>query len=279
MKSEFTKKRLIKFLSYYKPYSNIFIMDMFFAVLSSVTVLIFPLISGYMTNMVIKEWNDDTLKTILILSFILILLIIIRVISNIIYAYFGHAMGAKMEGAMREELFKHYEYLSFDFHAKNSTGKLMTVLSNDLTAMTELFHHAPEDLIMTIIKFFGAFIIMININIPITLIVFSTIPILGLAAFYTDRRMEKYLLKNKNDLSDMNEYAEDIISGIRTVKAFGKELEHSNNFRLKNNIYTSSKCFFYKVEAFFYETVESYPQFLSMLIVIFSSIFIYKKKS
>ena len=88
-------------------------------------------------------------------------------------------MGAKMEETMRLELFEHYEALSFGFHARNSTGKLMTVLSNDLTNMTELFHHAPEDLLMTMIKFIGAFAIMLRLHVPLTLIVFSVLPFLS----------------------------------------------------------------------------------------------------
>ena len=183
-------------------------MDMFFAAVSAVSVLLFPLVSGYMTGEVLAKWNDDTWNRLLIAAAVLVLLTAVKVISNIIYAYFGHAMGAKMEETMRRELFEHYESLSFSFHARNSTGKLMTVLSNDLTNMTELFHHAPEDLLMTLIKFIGAFVIMFSINIPLTLIVFFALPFLAVAAYYTDKKMEKYLLKNKKYLSEMNEYAE-----------------------------------------------------------------------
>lgn len=278
MKSQFTKQRARKFLSYYKPHRGIFLMDMFFAALSAASVLLFPLVSGYMTGEVLSQWNGDTWSKLVPAAAALVLLTVIKVISNIIYAYFGHAMGAKMEETMRRELFEHYEAMSFGFHARNSTGKLMTVLSNDLTNMTELFHHAPEDLLMTVIKFIGSFVIMFSINIPLTLIVFCALPFLGVAAYYTDKRMEKCLLQNKKHLSQLNEYAEDTLSGIRTVKAFGKEAEHSGDFQEKNRLYTASKCLFYKVEAYFYETVESYPQFLSMLIVIFGSLFLSQGK-
>lgn len=274
MQSQFTKQKIKKFLSYYKPHRNIFLMDMFFAALSACTVLLFPLVSGYMTGEVLAKWDDTTWKKLIWAAFILVLLTVIKIISNIIYAYFGHAMGAKMEETMRKELFQHYESQSFDFHAKNNTGKLMTVLSNDLTNMTELFHHGPEDLLMTLIKFIGAFAIMFSIHAPLTWIVFLALPFLGIAAYFTDKRMEKYLLINKGHLSDLNEYAEDTLSGIRTVKAFGKESQHADRFQQKNRMYTLSKCLFYKVEAYFYETVESYPQFLSMMVVIFGSLFI-----
>ncbi len=274
MESKFTKQRAVKFLSYYKPHRNIFIMDMFFAALSAGSVLLFPLVSGYIANEVFTGWNDGSWKKLLAASLVLALLTVLKVVSNIIYAYFGHAMGAKMEESMRKELFAHYESLSFDFHARNSSGKLMTVLSNDLTNMTELFHHAPEDLLMTAIKFIGAFFVMLSIHIPLTLIVFFALPFLGVAAYYTDKKMEQCLLENKRHLSDLNEYAEDTLSGIRTVKAFGKEKEHENRFQGKNEIYTLSKCLFYKLEACFNETVDACPQFLSMLVVIFGSLFI-----
>ncbi len=276
MKSKFTKQRAKKFLSYYRPHRAIFLMDLFFAALSAGSVLLFPLVSGYMTGEVLAKWQDGTFHKLLAAAGILVLLTVIKVVSNIIYAYFGHAMGAKMEETMRLELFEHYEALSFGFHARNSTGKLMTVLSNDLTNMTELFHHAPEDLLMTVIKFIGAFAIMLRLHVPLTLIVFSVLPFLGIAAYFADQKMEQCLLQNKGDLSALNEYAQDTLSGIRTVKAFGKEAAHRDRFQEKNRRYTVSMCMFYKLEAFFYETVESYPQFLSMLVVIFGSLLIAK---
>lgn len=274
MKSQFTKQRARKFLSYYKPHRNIFLMDMFFAALSAFSVLLFPLVSGYLTGEVLAQWDSTTKSKLIGAAFFLVVLTVVKVISNITYAYFGHSMGAKMEETMRTELFCHYESLSFDFHARNSTGKLMTVLSNDSTNMTELFHHAPEDLLMTLIKFVGAFVIMLSIHVPLTLIVFLALPFLGIAAYYTDKRMERCLLQNKRHLSELNEYAEDTLAGIRTVKAFGKEAEHAKQFRQQNARYTESKCIFYKLEAYFYETVEAYPQFLSMMVVIFGSLFI-----
>lgn len=276
MTSQFTKQRLKKFLSYYRPHKKIFIMDMFFAAISAASVLLFPLVSGYLTGEVLTKWDKNTFEILITAGGVLLALTLVKVISNIIYAYFGHAMGAKMEQTMREELFEHYEQLSFGFHARNSTGKLMTVISNDLTNMTEFFHHAPEDLLMTAIKFIGAFAIMFHINIPLTLIVFSCLPLLGIMAYYTDKVMEKQLLASKRNLGDMNEHLEDTLSGIRTMKAFGNEKQHFDRFSYKNTAYTNAKCMFYKVEACFYETVESYPQFLTMLVVIFGALFIGK---
>lgn len=276
MKSQFTKERAKKFLSYYTPHRKIFLLDMLFVALSAVSSLLFPLASGILVGRVLTEWDAGAWARLVPWALVLVLLTAVKGASNVTYAYFGHAMGARMEESMREELFRHYESLSFDFHARNTTGKLMTVLSNDLTNMTELFHHGPEELLMTAVKFFGAFAIMFRIHMPLTLLVFLALPVLGLAAYRADRQMERCLLENKGHLSELNAYAEDTLSGIRTVKAFGKEAEHTEGFRRKNRQYTRSKCVFYKVEACFYETVGIYPQLLSMMVVIFGSLFIAK---
>lgn len=250
-------------------------MDMMFAALSAGSTLLFPLVSGAMTAAVLAGPGTAG-RPLAWLAAALLVLTLVKMFSNIIYSYFGHAMGAKMEQTMRQELFEHYEALSFDFHARNSAGKLMTVLSNDLNNMTELFHHAPEDLLMTVIKFAGAFISMFSIHVPLTLIVFSALPVLGAVTLRADARMEQCLLANKEHLSQLNEYTEDTLSGIRTVKAYGNEAAHAARFARKNQTYTASKCLYYKLEAGFYESLQTYPQFLSMLVVVFGSLFMFQ---
>ena len=274
MKGNFTRQRLQKFLSYYRPHRIIFAADMFFTALSALAALLFPLLSGYITAAVLNDWNEGTPRRLFWAGAGLLGLVVVRCASNVVYAYFGHAMGAKMEAAMREELFCHYEKQTFAFHARNSVGKLMTVASNDLNGMTELFHHGPEDIMMTLIKFVGAFIILIRINVPLTLIVFAALPILAVSAVKTDKVMERWLVKAKTDLAEMNEQLEDALSGIRTVKAFGNEAYEAEAFFRKNREYAKSRCFYYKVEAIFYETVSCYPQFLTMLTVFFGALFI-----
>ncbi|MGL6173645.1 MAG: ABC transporter ATP-binding protein [Cellulosilyticaceae bacterium] len=274
MEQHIQRQRIKKFLSYYIPHKKIFAVDMFFAAVSAIAMLIFPMLSGYLTRTVLVEWDESTKQRLIWIGLGMLVLLIVRMISNIIYAYFGHAMGAKMEGSMRSELFRHYEDLSFAFHSQESVGKLMTIISNDLTSMTELFHHAPEDILMAVIKFVGAFIILITIDVPLTLIVFLVFPFLCLFAIKTDRLMEKGLTKAKSALSEMNSSLEDALSGIRTVKAFGNEEVEYNKFQKRNLRYVDDRCYFYKVEALFYETTEAYPQLLTMLVVFFGAIFV-----
>ncbi len=267
MRTQFTGKRLKKFISYYKPHRRIFAMDMTFAAVSAVAVLLFPLVSGEITELVMDGWNAETVRTLGWYMLLLAGLAGLRMVSNVIYAYFGHAMGAKMEETMRDELFAHYEKLSFGFHAKHDVGQLMTVLSNDLSGMTELFHHGPEDLLMTVIKFGGAFVILMAIDPRLTLIMFALLPVMAVISVWNDRKMERALLRSKSDRAEMNGHLEDVLSGIRTVKAFGAEKAEAGRFHDYNHRYTDSQCRFYKIEAIFYEVMGSFPQILTMLTI------------
>lgn len=267
MRTQFTGKRLKKFISYYKPHRRIFAMDMTFAAVSAVAVLLFPLVSGEITELVMDGWNAETVRTLGWYMLLLAGLAALRMVSNVIYAYFGHAMGAKMEETMRDELFAHYEKLSFGFHAKHDVGQLMTVLSNDLSGMTELFHHGPEDLLMTVIKFGGAFVILMAIDPRLTLIMFALLPVMAVISVWNDRKMERALLRSKSDRAEMNGHLEDVLSGIRTVKAFGAEKAEAGRFHDYNHRYTDSQCRFYKIEAIFYEVMGSFPQILTMLTI------------
>lgn len=274
MKSSFTRSHLRRFLAYYKPYRRLFAVDLLLIVISSAAFLLFPLVSGYLTGEVLSSFDEGTQRRLLLCGAVLLALILIRSACNVCYGFLGHCMGAKMERNMRRELFAHYERQSFAFHSRRSAGSLMTVLSNDLTSMTELFHHGPEDSLAFLIKFPGVFFILLSINVPLTLLVFLLLPPLTLAALRADKAFEKAALENRADLTEMNGQVEDVLSGIRTVKAFGCEDRELERFTRRNNRYTDSKCRFYRLESLFYDTVQSYPQFLTMIVVFFGALFL-----
>lgn len=274
MKSSFTRSHLRRFLAYYKPYRGLFAVDLLLIVISSAAFLLFPLVSGYLTGEVLSSFDEGTQRRLLLCGAVLLALILVRTACNVCYGFLGHCMGAKMERDIRRELFAHYERQSFAFHSRRSAGSLMTVLSNDLTSMTELFHHGPEDLLAFLIKFPGAFFILLSINVPLTLLVFLLLPPLTWAALRADKAFEKAALENRADLTEMNGQVEDVLSGIRTVKAFGCEDRELERFTRRNNRYTDSKCRFYRLESLFYDTVQSYPQFLTMIVVFFGALFL-----
>ena len=139
-----------KFFSYYKPYKSIFFADMFFAFLSAAVALILPMIVRYITGTVILWEKDRALHMIICLAAVMILLVLIAAYSNFFISNYGHVMGAKMEYDMRNEIFNHYQKLSFSFFDNQKVGQLMSRITNDLFDISELFHHGPEDIVISV---------------------------------------------------------------------------------------------------------------------------------
>ena len=244
------------------------------ATVAAIAALVFPLISGQVVSMVSGEMNDSTGGKLLLAGFALLALLVIRSACTVMYSYFGHSMGAKMEGLMRQDLFRHYEKLSFDFHAHNSVGKLMSVMNTDLGGMTELFHHGPEDILMTIIKLLGSFFILIFIDPALTVVMFVSMPLLTMLSLWLDPKLKKALLKSHEDMAELNDCMEDTLAGIRTVKAFGNEELAEKKFAGLNRKYTDSMSRFYKIEATFYDTMGYYPQILTAIAVFVGAVII-----
>ena len=145
--------KLKKFLSYYKPYKKLIIMDLFCALLTSGISILIPLIISHITGDLIGEnfITDENFKYILILIGVLAVLLVIEYLAQVFVTYMGHYTGALMESDLRSELFAHYQKLTFTFYDENKTGQLMSRLTNDLFSLTELYHHGPEDIIISII--------------------------------------------------------------------------------------------------------------------------------
>ena len=142
-----------KFLSYYKPYKKLIIADLFCALISSGISILIPLIISHITGDLIKPGiNDDSFKTILILIGVLAVLLVIEYLAQLFVTYMGHYTGTLMESDLRSELFSHYQKLTFTFYDENKTGQLMSRLTNDLFSLTELYHHGPEDIIISIVS-------------------------------------------------------------------------------------------------------------------------------
>ena len=142
----------------------------------------------------------------------------------------GHMMGARMESDMRSELFDHYQKLSFSFYDEQRTGQLMTRITNDTFAMSELYHHGPEDIVVTCLTVIGAFIILLKVNVALTLIVFLLLPIMAVYALYFNKKMNRALRSSKDRIGDINAQVEDTLAGIRVVKSFTNEDVETSKF-------------------------------------------------
>lgn len=263
-----------KFISYYKPYKKIFISDMFFACMGAAVTLIIPLIIRYITSDVIYRETSESLKTILILTGIMILLIILEWYCNFFIAYYGHMMGAKMEYNMRNEIFAHYQKLSFSFFDNQKVGQLMSRVTNDLFEISELFHHGPEDIVISIIKLLGSFIILLSINWRLALTAFAIVPIMLLYAFYFNIKMKQAFVKNRARIADINAQIEDNLSGIRVVKSFANEEIEMDKFKIGNNRFVESKKESYKYMGLYNSGLGAFTTLISVLVIAVGAIFI-----
>lgn len=267
-----------KFMSYYRPYMGLFLGDMFFALLLAGITLLYPLIVRYITNTVLVQYEiNEAMGLIIKLGIVMIGLAILELICNFFIAYQGHVMGAKIEYDMRNEIFEHYQKLSFNFYDNQKTGQLMTRITNDLFEITELCHHGPEDLLISIIKFVGAFIILLFINVPLTILVFLFIPIMVIFAMFMKNKMNKAFRSNRERIADINAQIEDNLSGIRVVKSFANEKTEINKFRSGNERFVDSKKKSYWCMAGFHSGLGLFISLINVAVIIGGGLFIAKK--
>lgn len=215
--SKEVEELLKEFISYYKPHRKLFFIDMFFAFLVSLFDLVFPIFSRKMINVIIPDGRMDLL---LRWSIIMLFLFILRYISEYIVAYWGHVLGVKIEQDMRRDIFTHLQTLPFSYYDNNKTGHIMSRIINDLRDITELAHHGPEDVFISLVMLLGSFIILLGIEWRLTLIIFAFIPLMILFAIKKRRKMEKSFREVRSKIADVNARLENSISGIRIAKSF-----------------------------------------------------------
>ena len=264
--------RMKKFLSYYIPYLRLFFADMVCAVIQSATTLLLPLCISYITKNILTEHTAGTLNQIYMMGAIMLALVIVHTACNLFVSYQGHVMGALMERDVRSELFDHYQKLSFTFYDKQKTGLLMSRLTNDSLNLAELYHHGPEDIIISLLNFIGAFIILININVKLALIVVLFLPIMTVYAFYFNKKMNVALRDSLDRIADINAQVEDTLGGIRVVKSFTNEQFEKTKFAYENNRFVDSRRYGYKSESYFYEGLVAFTQLMTISFVIFGGI-------
>lgn len=264
-----------KFLGYYKPYKKIFFIDMFCALLLSSITLVYPMLTRYVTNDILAK-SSIALDVIAKVGAIMIILVIVEYVCTYYIAYKGHVMGAFMEADMRNELFQHYQKLSFSFYDDQKVGQLMTRLTNDLFSLTELYHHGPEDIVISIIRILGAFIILLTINVPLTLFVFALIPIMIVFSIHYNKQLNKAYSMNRRKIGDINARIEDSLSGIRVVKSFANEHQEVHRFTRENNMWISTKRNSYHKMGRFNAGLAAFMSLLGVIVVLGGSYLIAK---
>lgn len=235
---------LKRFISYYKPHKKIFILDLIAALLLSVCSMVYPLIT--------KEMLDDPkINKLLIWTGVLIAIYLIRCALNYFVAYYGHVMGVNMQAQMRRDVFTHLEKLPLKYFDDNKTGTIMSKIINDLMDVSELAHHGPEDLFISLIMLVGSFIVMGSIYMPLTLIIYALLPFMCFFAYKTQRSMRDAFAESRQEVGKINATLENSIAGIRISKAYTNSdhefarFEHDNKgfIRARKKAYKSMGIF------------------------------------
>ena len=170
--------KLKKLASYYKPYKSLFWADMFFAMLGAAVTLIIPLLVRYITGTVVELPIQESTKIIIKIGIIMIAMVALECFCNFFITYYGHVMGAKIEHDMRNEIFGHYQKLSFAFYDNQKVGHLLSRITSDLFDITELLHHGPEDVVISTIKLVGAFVILLMVNVKLALVAMGIVVVM-----------------------------------------------------------------------------------------------------
>ncbi len=265
-----------RFFSYYKPYKGLFFADMFFAIMGAAVTLVIPLIIRYITGTVIFYEADEALRVILKLALLMVGLVLLEAYCNFFIAYQGHIMGAKMEYDMRNEIFAQYQRLSFNFFDDQKVGQLMSRVTNDLFEIAELFHHGPEDIVISIIKFIGSFAILASINIRLTLVAFAIIPFMFAYAYYFNKKMKAAFKRNRAKIADINATIEDNLSGIRVVKSFANEDAEMEKFRDGNSRFVETKKSSYLYMGGFHSGLGAFMTMINIIVIVAGAVFITK---
>lgn len=261
-----------KYLAYYRPYRRLLLADIACAMIVAVISLILPLIARAMTEYVLAGETTLDPTPLYGMGFAMTALVALQTLCNTFVDAQGHMMGALIESDLRTELFDHYQKLSFRFYDEQHTGQLMSRLTHDLLAITELYHHGPEEGVIAILKFIGAFILLLMIHVPLTLALFVFLPIMGVYSLYYNRRMNAALQRSRERIGDVNAQVEETLAGIRVVKSFTNETVERAKFDRQNRRFLDSRKAGYHSEAYFYAGIGAFTQMLTVVVIWLGSL-------
>lgn len=237
---------LKKFTAYYKPHRRVFFLDLFCAFLVSAVDLAFPQILNVLNHSLFTQDAAAILRCLLPMALALLGIYVIRSICRYYITCQGHIMGAKIESRMRQELFDQYERLSFSYYDRHNTGTMMSRLVSDLFDISELAHHGPENIFISLVKIIGSFALLLMVNVPLTLLLLVIVAVMVVFSLHQNRKMQRTFLDNRLKIADVNASLQDSLAGIRVVKSFANEEIERKKFGRSNDQFLISKQNNYK---------------------------------
>ncbi|EJF49651.1 multidrug resistance ABC transporter ATP-binding and permease protein [Enterococcus sp. C1] len=257
---------LKRFFRYYRPYRSLFMLDFTCAVFAGLLELAFPVAVNQVIDKIMPQNN---FRLILLACLGLFLFYVINTVLQYIVVFYGHKLGVNIETDMRQELFQHLQTQSFEYYDNQKTGKLISRLTTDLFEISEVAHHGPEDVFITIMTLVGAFLLMLNMHVQLAIATFALIPLITIALVFFNKKMTKVNTQIYDNLGEFNAGVEASVSGIRVTQSFANETFEHKRFDGLSEIYRQSKILFYKVMAI----SSAYNYFLIRLINLFALIF------
>lgn len=264
---------LKRFVPYFKNYRLVLILDLFCAALTTVCELVLPLIIRYITSMGMNNLAGLTVKIVLQLGAFYLMLRIVDVAANYFMTYVGHIMGARIETDMRKDLFAHLQQLSYSYYDNAKIGQIMARITNDLSDVTEFAHHCPEEFFIAALKISVAFIILLQTDVRLTLIIFAMIPLMLLFSMSFRVKMRKAFKRSRHQIGELNARVEDSLLGVRVVKSFANEEIEGEKFRESNDGFLTIKRQVYYYMAGFNSTIRFFDGIMYIAVVVVGAIF------
>ena len=268
------KQNLKKMISYYKPYMRVFWTDMFFATLSAGIALVIPLVIRYVTSTLIYMDTEVILNKIIYIAIGLLVLVALDCYSKYYISNYGHVMGTKIEYDMRAEIFDHFQKLSFAFYDNQKVGQLMSRITTDLFDITELMHHGPENVILSVVKIVGAFIILMSISPMLAAAAFIILPVMLVYAYFLNKKMRLAFKQNRVKIAEINGQIEDNLSGIRVVKSFANEEIENEKFRYGNDGFLAAKKNSYHYMGTFHAGLGAFTTLIQINVIVVGTVLI-----
>ncbi|MBW6410071.1 ABC transporter ATP-binding protein [Clostridium weizhouense] len=259
-----------KFIGFYKPYKKLFVFDLIAAFIAALCDLVYPMMTRKLINDSIPNKN---IRLIVVFAVVLLLIFIVKALCGYFMQYWGHVVGVRMQADMRRDVFKHLQRLPNKYFDNNKTGDIMSRIINDLMDISELAHHGPEDIFISIIMLIGSFIILCTINIPLTLIIFAFIPPIVIFTMFQRKRMNKAFLDTKVETGAVNANLQNSISGISISKAFVSHKSEEEKFEIGNRKFINARERAYKVMAEYFAGAGLGIDVLNYIGLIFGGIF------
>ena len=261
---------LKSFISYYAPYKKLFFMDMLAAFMVAIIDLVYPMITRNIINDAVPNRN---IRMIFVFCIILLVIFTIKAGLNYFIQYYGHVVGVRMQGDMRRKVFKHLQKLPNEYFSNNKTGAIMSRIVNDLMEISELAHHGPEDVFVSLVMFVGSFTLLCRINVLLAIIIFAFVPVIVVFSIIKRRKMSSAFRETRIKTGDVNAVIENSISGIRVTRSFVNEKSELNKFDNSNDMFREAREYAYKKMGEFFSGTFFLVDMLELIALIASSVF------